>query len=105
MTLTKQRRPADHEAPPNPSTKTVTQTPDNPWYADSLDTVEWWKSTALSYAMGLQDGAQLALEEIAGVLIDVLGQGRDRSDRAEPIEALIRYRNQVAARGGRGWVA
>lgn len=28
MTLTKQRRPADHEAPPNPSTKTVTQTPD-----------------------------------------------------------------------------
>ncbi|MCP2327596.1 phage gp36-like protein [Hamadaea flava] len=53
----------------------------------------------------MADGAQLALEDIAAVLIDTLGAGRQPHDTAKPVDVLIRYCDQLAAREGRGWVA
>ena len=94
MTQTQESRPeAASAGASQPANGSVAQTGDN----------TWWTHPGLAYARGLQDGAQLALEEIAGVLLEVLGQGKQEHDRADPIDVLIRYRTQVAARGGTGW--
>lgn len=56
----------------------------HPWYADSIEVVEWWTDPALAYAKGLEDGARLASEQAAAdfevVLIQFLGGGRDRRE-------------------------
>jgi len=101
-----ERRPAAG-APIQQADETWTQSYGRPW--DQV--VDWHKDPATAYLRGLQDGIRLGLDDADRILREVLAEALGADDLAEAIRGsrdrngLISWRDQLAARGGRGWVA
>jgi hypothetical protein len=106
MTQTEESRPSSGTGTaPKTVGETATSLPRNadllPWW----DLADWMNDPALAYLKGLQDGAHLGREEHERDLVAALCEALGTEDLRSGINALIRSGDQVAARGGRGWVA
>lgn len=85
----------------HPGSKTCVSSDSNVtrWY----DQVPWHEDPMLAYAKGMADGYQIGIDDIAQDIYVALLQALGSTDPKEAFGSLIRWRDQLAARGGQPW--